>query len=226
MACTDCPDIVVATIAAQVQGTLDKVRRIKWVTQSFNQLLAQFGDKIVDDLNGLVDLIPDPPLLDLSDIVDYFLCPLTPIALEIDLTLLQNMDPRLVAVRVRRILKDETARILLLYDEALRALASYDLVAVMRRYLAEVYRAMGDAFAFIAEYPINISRALLVKGLCPAIYADSRWPFKALVDEVSDWSFDGVIPTGIDVRAEAPLRLLARAEVKLLSWRTVATVVV
>lgn len=226
MACSDCPDLVVATIAAQVQRTLDKVRRIKEVTRSFNLLLAQIGDKILDDLNDLVGLIPDPPVLDISDIVDYFLCPLTPVALEIDLTLLQNMDPRLIAVRVRRILKDETARVIALYDAALRKLRSYDLVKILQRYIAEVYRAMGDALEFILEYPINLGRALLVKAMCPAIYADGQWPFQALVTELQDWSFDGVVPSGIDARAEGVVRLVAQAEVKLLAWKNVATVIV
>ncbi len=226
MACSDCPDLVIATVAAQVQRTLDKVRRIKAVTTSFNRLLAQIGDKVLDDLNGLVDLIPDPPVLDLSDIVAYYLCPLTPVALEIDLTLLQNMDPRLVEVRVRAILKNESARVIKLYNEALRTYRSYDLIVTMQRYVTEVYRAMEDAGEFILEYPVNLGRAVLVQQLCPDIYNDSQWPFRALVTEITDWSFDGVIPTGLDDRAAAAVRLVARAEQKLLAWKTVGTVVV
>lgn len=226
MACTDCPDLIVSTIAAEVQGTLDKVRRIKYVTESFNRLLAQIGDKVLDDLNTLVDLIPDPPTLDISDIIDYFLCPLTPIALEIDPSLLANMDPRLVAVRLRRIVKNMTAEVIRLYNEALRLLKSYDIVKIMQRYVAEIYRAMGDAFEFIAEYPINAGRALTVKVLCPDIYESNRWPFKALVTELSNWSFDGIVPSGLDERAASSVRLVAAAEAKLLQWKTLCTVVV
>lgn len=226
MACTDCPDLVVSTIAAQVQGTLDKIRRIKWVTTSFNRLLAQIGDKVVDDLTTLIDLIPDPPVLDISDIVDYFLCPLTPLALEIDPSIFANMDPRQIAVRIRRIVKNVTADVIRLYNEALRLLRSYDLVRIMQRYVAEIYRAMGDAFEFIAEYPINVGRSLTVQVLCPDIYNNPRWPFKALVAEISNWSFDGIIPTGIDPRAAGNVRLVAQAEAKLLQWKALGTVVV
>ena len=225
MSCDTCPDAVVATIAAQVQRTLDKVRRIKWVTESFNRLLAQIGDKIIDDIDELVDLIPDPPVLDISDLVAYFTCPLTPVALEIDLTLIENMDPRIIGIRIQRILKYEVAQVIRLYNEALARLRSYDLVKLIQRYIAEIYRAMGDAAEFIAEYPINAARALTVQVLCPKIYADTALPFKALIDELSNWSFDGIIPSGIDARAQAAVRSVARGEAKLLQWKTAATVI-
>lgn len=226
MSCDTCPELVVGTIAREVQRTLDKVRRIKALTTAFNRLFSEIADKILDDLDALVDLIPAPPVLDISDIVAYYTCPLTPVALEIDLTILQKMDPREVGVRIRRIMREEGNAVIALYEEAVRRLESYDLVRLVRKYIQEVYRVMEDAAAFVLEFPINAGRALLVKVLCPDIYEDSRRPFKALVEELTDWSFDGILPSGIDERGKDAVRILATAESKLLAWRTVGTVIV
>ncbi len=226
MSCDTCPELVVGTIAREVQRTLDKVRRIKALTTMFNRLFGEIADKIQDDLEALVALIPTPPILDISDIVAYYTCPLTPVALEIDLTILQKMDPREVGVRIRRIMREEANAVIRLYEEAVRLLKSYDLVRMVRTYLRELYRVMEDASAFILEYPINAGRAALVKVLCPDIYASSSRPFKALIDELTTWSFDGILPSGIDERGRAIVRTLARGEAKLLAWRSVGTVII
>lgn len=226
MSCDTCPELVVGTIAREVQRTLDKVRRIKALTTMFNRLFGEVADKIQDDLEALVALIPAPPVLDISDIVAYYTCPLTPIALEIDLTIIQKMDPREVGVRIRRIMREEANAVIRLYEEAVRLLKSYDLVRLLRAYLREMYRVMEDASAFILEYPINAGRAALVKVLCPGIYADQSRPFKPLIDELTNWSFDGILPSGVDERGQAIMRTLARGEAKLLAWRTVGTVII
>jgi hypothetical protein len=224
--CDTCPELVVGTIAREVQRTLDKVRRIKALTTMFNRLFSEVAGKIQVDLEALVALIPEPPVLDISDIVAYYTCPLTPVALEIDLTILQKMDPREVGVRLRRILREESNAVVRLYEEAVLRSADYNLLRLLRSYLREMYRVMEDASEFILEYPINAGRAALVKVLCPAIYADSSRPFKALIDELTTWSFDGILPSGVDERGRAVMRILARAEAKLLAWRTVGTVVI
>lgn len=226
MSCADCPELVVGTIAREVQKTLDKVRRVKELTRTFNRLLTEIQGKIEDDLQALIDRIPTPPVLDISDIIDYYQCPLTPIAVQIDLTILRNMDPRLVGQRLAVIIRSETEAVIRLYEEAVRRLRSYDLVRLVRKYIQEVYRVMEDATRFVLEYPVNLGRALLVKELCPDIYADPGRPFKALVDEVTTWSFDGLMPSDIDSRARSVVRVLAQGESKLLAWKTLGTVIV
>ncbi len=226
MSCDTCPEVVVGTIAAEVQRTLDKVRRIKYLTTVFNRLFSELAGKIEDDLSALIDLIPTPPVLDISDIVAYYTCPLTPIALEIDTTVFQNMDPRLAAVRLRRVMQAETNAVIALYEEAVQSLRSYTVVRLIRKYVQEVYRTMEDAAAFVLEYPINLGRSILVRELCPDIYDSDARPFKALVEELQDWTFDGILPAGVNSEAESVIRILATGEARLLAWRTLGTIIV
>lgn len=226
MACSDCPQFIIAPIASSVQQTLNRVREIKWITNSYTgvlqQVLSNINAVVDTELRTLVNLIPTPPDLSIDAIIAMLLCPLTPLAVSIDPAIVSFMDYQQMLVRVRRILKADSKLVVQGYEAAINNLGSAALIKIMRSYLKELYRAVDDASDFIAAYPINVGMSLIVKEVCPDIYADAAWPFQALVEEVSDWSFDGILPTGLPLDAQVAMTLVAQAEAKLLTWTTLA----
>ncbi len=223
MSCSDCPIIVVETIAFTVRRMLAQVRALKALVDGHNAILAAIADKIVDDLNVLVDLIPDPPLLDLTDIAAYLTCPLTPLAVA---NILIAGDPRVIAMELRRLASKANISIQANYLIALRALTSAELVFIVQRFVREVFRVVGDITAFSRLYPLALANCAYVRVACPTTYEDPQYPFKALVEELTDWSFNGLLPSGIDQKAEEVCGLVARAELKLMTWREAGTVIV
>ncbi len=223
MSCSDCPIIVVETVAFTVRQVLAQVQALKALVDGYNSLLSAIADKIVDDLNGLVDLIPDPPLLDLPDIAAYLTCPLTPLAVA---NVLIAGDPRTIAMELRRLASRANISIQADYLVSLRELTSSELVFIVQRFVREVYRVVGDITTFTRRYPLALANCAYVRVACPTTYEDPRYPFKALVEELTNWSFNGVLPSGIDPKAEAVCGLVARAELKLVAWREAGTVIV
>lgn len=225
--CPGCPQQVVEAVASRVQETLDQVRRVKYLTTAFARFFGELADNIQEDLSFLVDIIPTPPVLNISDITAYYTCPLTPIALLVEnAATMQAMDPRRVVQRAIALYRGQINRILADYEEVIRRLQSYNLIQMARRYLAEIRRVLKNFDEFVVDLGVRLGYCGYVKATCPALYASSYYPFSALVHEVSDWTFDGVLPSGIDKRAEAVMRTLSEAEVKLMAWRTIATIVV
>ena len=226
MACSDCPQFIISPIASDVQQTLNRILEIQWVTSSFSpvlqRVLSSVNTALDKDLRTLISLIPDPPVIDLSAIVGMLLCPLTPVSLGLDPELVAAMDPQQVLVRLRRVLKAEADLVVRNYNAAVLALPTASVIKIMRDYMKELHRAMGDASDFAANYPVAVGLAAVVQAVCPDIYADTAWPFQALVEAVSNWSFDGVLPTGLPLDAQVAVTLVAQAEAKLLTWTTLA----
>lgn len=225
MTCT-CSPLVIQTIADSVSVTLDKVQAVRQLTADHNALLANLASTVVDDLSTLVGLIPDPPTLDLTDLIGFIACPLTPMALGIDFSHLSTWDGRQIALIFRRYLRCQAVVVQVNYEDALNQLKSAEVVLQIQRYVREVHRAIQDITAFTLELPINIGHCLAIQQICPEIYSNAIYPFAALISATTDWSFDGVLPSGIDPTAISFVTPVAEAELKLCAWKNLSTLLI
>jgi hypothetical protein len=223
MTCT-CDLTVIAPLAAQVQDVLSKIQAITKLTADMNRLNGDIAASVVDNLSILVPSIPLPPVLNISTLLGLATCPLTPLALGLSSDALAALDLRSLAIRYKRVLTAQSAQVQAQYDQLLQGLQSATVVIQMRKFVTECYRAMGDVADFIAAYPAALQTCLLIKGICNEIYVNPSYPFLALVDVSSTWSFDGFLPSEVDPRALPVLKILAQAEIKLNSWRTIALI--
>jgi hypothetical protein len=223
MTCT-CDLTVIAPLAAQVQAELDRVQAVIQLTKDMNQLNGDLAGSVLDNLSILVPSIPLPPVLNISTLIGLATCPLTPLALGLSADALAGLDLRSLAIRYKRVLSAQGAQVQAQYDSLLAGLQSSTALVQMRKFVTECYRALGDVVDFIEAYPAALQTCLLVKQICSEIYANPIYPFQDLVNLSSTWSFDGFLPSGIDPRALPVLKVLAQAEIKLNSWRTIATI--
>ncbi len=228
MSCADCPELVVGFLAREVQLTLNRVLRIKELTNEFNGLFRDLAPAILDDLTGFVAAIPAPPVFNLSSIVGFFTCPLTPLAVAdfININDLTTADVQTVAKVMKRLFKAESGKVIADSEDRFRNLRSYRPLSLMRLFLQATKLTVGDLPEFTTEYPVNLARCLLVRDQCPEIYDSDDRPFKFLVQAVTDWNFDGILPSGIESNAEPVMRLLATAEVKLAAWASLGTLII
>lgn len=226
--CEFCPSYIKSTIANRVRLDLNRIKRIQYLTAQFARPLEDLADQITDDLGNLVGTIPIPQPLDFSDLVstlELISCPLTPLALIEDPALLTDIDPNILKAKFSRIMQFEVDRIIAQYEVRIRALNSFDIVRLYRRYIKEVYRVLGNPIEFVISYALSVGYALVVKSVCPETYNDSTYPFKAFEDARKNWNFDGFLPTGLSSKAHGVAQKLAEPEVKIAAWQALTIMV-
>jgi hypothetical protein len=76
--CGTCPDSVVNLLVDETNQVLGIVRRVKRYTDTLNRLLHAVEDGVMAIINALIDLIPWPPVFDISEYLRTVTCPLTP----------------------------------------------------------------------------------------------------------------------------------------------------
>ena len=79
--CGLCPDSVVNMIADEVREVSAMVLRVKRLSTLLNQILEGAEQAVLELINGFIDLIPSPPLLDLTQVAKTLMCPLLPQAI-------------------------------------------------------------------------------------------------------------------------------------------------
>ena len=148
--CSSCPDYVVQSVAAKSREVLAKIQRLKYLTSIFNRLIKDIANQILGDLQALVDLIPDPPVFNLTEYINLITCPLTPLAIlkDIDIrdpnspndptklnfsyhlnqNLAQALNPQtFYENNLKASFLNKKKQVEALYDEALARIGSYDL---------------------------------------------------------------------------------------------------
>lgn len=211
-------------VAANVQAVLDKVNAMKYLTTTFDRLFVQVIVNIEDDLDAWIGRIPLPPAFDLSEILDYLVCPLTPIAINIDVSILQNLDPRLTYMKIAKQFEATVRDVIVAYTIDTASLKSAALIQLIQRYVREIQRAVGDQYQFAIDYPLTLGYVTYIQQTCPEIYANPAYPYMRFVAAISDWSFDGVLPSGISVSVKGTVDKVAEAETRIQAWRTLLTI--
>jgi hypothetical protein len=215
--CTDCPEYVKATVRAPVQLALDQLKSIIKLSDAVNEVLDSIASGIAAQVGLVVDAIPDPPLLDLSEITDLLTCPLTPIALFLNPTDLAALDPRELFTRTQAILVDYIEQIISDYETALAALTDASVVAIAKRYFDDLKRIQLDA----VNYGRAIGITAFVETTCPEEF--DLGPYAEFDALSSTITLDDLIPDSLGVNAKALMDELQRAENKFLAWRALST---
>jgi hypothetical protein len=148
--CSSCPDYVIQSVSAKSREVLVKIQRLKYLTSIFNRLIKDIANQILGDLQALVDLIPDPPVFNLTEYINLITCPLTPLAAikDIDIrdpnspndptkinfsyhlnqNLAQSLNPQtFYENNLKPSFLNKKKQVEALYDEALARIGSYDL---------------------------------------------------------------------------------------------------
>jgi hypothetical protein len=137
MSCKTCPDQITEVIAANVRETMARVQRIQRLTSIFQRILADIAgayfDVIKRRLDELYALIPEPPIADLKFYQALVTCPLTPLAMAIEPSLIALIDPRELIKKYK-----EAARLFLERVENYYDIALSDIEAVDPRPLATI----------------------------------------------------------------------------------------
>lgn len=225
--CSNCPAQVINVIAGQVSDILGRVERMQELTVNFNAaFLRTLTVTIQDDLNAWIAAIPLPPVIDLTSILAYLTCPLTPLALNIDPLLLANMDPR----QLYYLLVDEWNQTAIdvnaAYIQSTANLNSARLIQFAQLYMQELYQTMGDPFEFQLNLATATGYTAYISQVCPDLYINPQYPFAAFTAAITDFTFNGLLPNGIDPAVLPVLNMVVEAETRILGWKTLLTVVV
>jgi hypothetical protein len=223
MSC-NCPQIVLDTVAANVGVTLARINQMKYLTTMFDRLFVQVLVSITDDLDAWIGRIPIPPTFDLSEIIAFLTCPMTPLAVSIDPSILATQDPRLTYMLITKELKATVRNVIGAYEADTARLQSAVLVQLIQKYVREIQRTLGDPYQFAIDYPLTLGYVTFVEETCPEIYANPLYPYQAFVEAISDWSFDGVLPSGISPSVQGVVDKVAEAETRIQAWRTLLTI--
>ena len=220
--CMFCPDYVIDTIAARVARDVNRIERIIYLTSQFARPLEDLADQVSDDLDGLLSVVPPLPQIDFSDVaglIEIFLCPLTPLAMLEDPTLLNDRDPNLAHIKISRMVRFQVDRVVAQYEARIQSLRSIDIVAMYRRYIKELYRILDNPIEFVKSFARSVGYILVVRTICPDVYDDRSYPFRRLEDLRGAWSFDGFLPSGLPTKAARVAMKLAKPEALLMQWR-------
>lgn len=223
--CATCPPAVKAVLRRRVQQDLDRVLFIKYLTTSFNRALNELAAKIANDLAALLNLVAaiPSPVIDLSEIIAWLTCPLLPIAILEDPSLkndaFEALDPRQQKRILLAMLSAYVDDITNIYMTGLRALESYDLIALAQKYLDELKRLDLDAESFARSCIITATVAGLgiVDDGCKEEY--NIGPYARFTEEISTFSFTSTYPSGFDPQVATVMDALANAEAKMAGWR-------
>jgi hypothetical protein len=218
-ACTDCPEYIRSAVRRPVQDALDQVRSVKNITQFLNAAIAGKVGNAAASVAAVIATIPLPPVLDVSEIVSTITCPLTPVALALDPTLLAALDPRVVVQPLQNTFAQFVRDLMRSYDDALEALAEASVVSIIRRVFDDIKNINFDA----ANLAKAIAITAYVETTCPEEYADG--PYQDLDAELTDFTLDkGFVPVDqLEDDVRDVMLELGEGELKIAAWREAAT---
>lgn len=78
MSCATCPAFITGILEQDINDTLQRVRRIKSLVTIINRACNSVTQQVVDQINALIALIPNPPTIDITQLMRIITCPLTP----------------------------------------------------------------------------------------------------------------------------------------------------
>lgn len=219
-ACTNCPDYISAAVEAPVRFALGQIRTIKKRTRFMNDaLVGKITGPYIAAVQTVVDAIPVPPVFDLAELLNTFTCPLTPVAIALDPSLLVQLDPRTLWKRVQDTFLAYNATLVALYEGGLEALPEGpDLVKIAKAYFEDLKRTEFDEETFAKAVAISA----YVLAICPITHAAGVYAeFDA---EITDFDLSGFIPIdSLNAVVRDFMLVLMEGETKLEAWRIAAT---
>lgn len=207
--CGTCPDAVTFTLRRIVQEQLDNVRSIKSLTDSLSRALQDIAGLADLDIQGLLDGIPEIPTIDFTEILGYLTCPLTPLALALDITQIQALDPNVQLQKLKRLAQSSIEQARAAFETALDESPFRQLINIARRFATEITRIRFDEIRF--------AEAVLVSATVLAVCGTGEYeagPYLEFANEVQDFSFVGGVPADLDANVAAIVQKLVQSELK------------
>jgi hypothetical protein len=223
--CATCPDPVKSVLRRRVNLDLQRVRAIKQMTTAVNRLVTELADKVTADLSLLIQLVGNipEPVIDISELINWLTCPLLPIAILEDQRVGQAafdaLDPAVQIQKLKSMLAAYVEDLNNIYRTALRALNSYDIIALLQKYLDELKRIDLDAESFARSVAITATVAGLGQADAGCLTEFNEGPYAEFAQEITTFSFTGLYPTGFNANVATVMNHLAEAERKLSGWR-------
>lgn len=264
--CGTCPDVILGLLTQDVYEMLEKVRRVKRIVTCINRLTHDAANLLIDELERILSIIPEPPFFNLQLLTGMLTCPLTPQALVIEQfdrsfsaaqraasgvtypsragvflsTLSTEMisetsvlgalqRPRDALVRIIRIIEGFARQIRRLIETLFEDLSGVDntgFVRLMYRLAEELRLTFRDADEYLVKLAVTSGSAALVRSTCPSVYARTDLPFLQYEQEMSSFSFDGILPSGFQGETRRMMELFAQIQLKLARWQSASFLVV
>ena len=217
-ACTDCPDYISNAVEAPISFSLQQVRTIKKRSTLIQAALRGIVGPIQAAVQSAMDAIPIPPVFDLSEIINTFTCPLTPVAINLDPSLITQFDPRTLWKQIQDQFTAHLSKITFDYEGTLATLEGADVVRIAKAYYEDMKRTEFDSGAF--QYAVAVS--VYVLGVCPITHAAGV--YAEFDEEVTDFDLTGFVPIlSLEAEVRDFMRVLNEGELKLEAWRIAAT---
>jgi len=215
--CGSCPDYIKATVSKPVEDALAQVRAVKAVVNGFNAAVRQFTDEVIasvtSDIGIAVGELPAAPTLAVGDIIGILTCPITPIALGLDPTILANLDPSRVVEMLKAAMSDYINGLVKAWEDTLISLPTWPSIRVFKQFFDDLRRVQLDATLLAKATALSAS----VKALCLDFYQSG--PFEDFDDEISDFSVVGLVPSTVSSTVKDALTQLQAGEAKIQAWR-------
>lgn len=216
-ACSLCPDYITSAVQKPVEEALGQVRSVKRRALSVNASLKGIVGSAAADVAGVSALIPLPPVIDLTEIAAIIACPLTPLALALDAAVIANLDPKELYGLVQKQIVQFTKDVIKNYEAGLKALGTFKVVGIAKRFLEDLLRINLDAVLLAEATAI----AVFVQSTCPEAFAAG--PYQEFLDEITDFSLTGVVPSTLDSDVSGVLIQLQIGDAQIKVWKAVGS---
>lgn len=133
-------------------------------------------------------------------------------------SLLATLDPRALVNRVVKLIQSFIRQLRLLIDTFLDTMKGSAYVAMIYRYVREFWQYANSADTLVLRIAVTSASVGLVRATCPDIYARTDLPFKSYNTTMSEFTFDGVLPSGLTDAAIPLFELFVQIEGKLALW--------
>lgn len=87
---------------------------------------------------------------------------------------------------------------------------------VIMNYWNQIVRTIGRPDLFIMRLAVTTANVSLLRAICPEKYDDSV--FQQFTEEMTSFSFDGVLPSGLDDAVQRLMEVFARLQSRLAEW--------
>ena len=320
--CSTCPDLVISVLSEDVYDTLYRIQRMREITRIFNTFFQSVSSQILQEIQALVDLIPDPPYLDLNGLINLLTCPLLPQAILVEQadaliyyveTQLKStpilerpplygptvasysykqaiatttLTPQAILRRYANMAQGMLTQIERLIEEA--AVATGQITGMQystpnpaynanmaqqglsqgpyvpttvfdssgqrsgvattggmtvpqfdknkqkkfvfspeatiafrtaRRLIREMLCVLDSADTFVVKLAVTTASVELVRVTCPGIFMNTQYPFRDYTREAAGFTFDGIVPSGLQPQAQQVARIMMTLQRKIAEWQ-------
>jgi hypothetical protein len=86
------------------------------------------------------------------------------------------------------------------------------------RFANEILTSIGNADIFVIKLALTTASTQMVRATCPSVYESPGMPFKQFIHETTSFSFNGLIPGGLNAAMQRFMTSLMLIEMKLFAW--------